>query len=72
MKAETWFTPEEAVAAKLADSVIEANTQRPKAKFDLSAFARAPLQPEPAPAKPDPAAVMAARQRRLAVALHCL
>lgn len=72
MKAETWFTAEEAVAAKLADSVIETNTQRPKAKFDLSAFDHAPNLPEPAPEpeQPDLGAIMAARQRRLAVALH--
>ena len=42
MAAETWFTASEAVSAGLADSVIETNTQRPKAQWDLSAYARAP------------------------------
>lgn len=79
MAEETWFTAEEAVAAKLADSVKDTNTQRPKAKFDLTAFAHAPETPEPeadeAPEtkdEPDMSAAIAAaaRQRRLAVALH--
>lgn len=48
MSAETWFTPEEAVEAGLADSVSEENTQRAKNLWDLSAFT-AP----PAPAAPD-------------------
>jgi ATP-dependent Clp protease, protease subunit len=48
MRAETWFTPEEAVAAGLADAVNDENTQRPKAQWDLSAFLRAPeVTPEP-------------------------
>jgi hypothetical protein len=42
MRAETWFTPEEAVAEGLADEVKADNTQRPKAKWDLSAFTHAP------------------------------
>ncbi len=84
MRAETWFTAEEAVAAKLADAVTEGNTQRASAKWDLSAFLNAPApEPEPAPA-PKPAAVaqvpapepektaapaIAARQRILAARL---
>ncbi|MES2814458.1 MAG: head maturation protease, ClpP-related [Pseudomonadota bacterium] len=55
MRAETWFTPEEAVAAGLADSVKDENTQRPKAQWDLSAFLRAPaaaVEPEPEPVAP--------------------
>lgn len=42
MAAETWFTAEEAVAAGLADEVLAENTQRPKAKWDLSAFVNRP------------------------------
>ena len=42
MAAETWFTAQEAIAVGLADRIIEANTQRPKAKWDLSAYAKAP------------------------------
>jgi len=42
MAAETWFTAEEAVAAGLADGLVEANTQRPKTQWDLSAYAKAP------------------------------
>lgn len=41
MDAETWFTPEEAVAAKLADSIAEEKAKA-KASWDLSVFARAP------------------------------
>jgi ATP-dependent Clp protease, protease subunit len=41
MDAETWFTPEEAVTAKLADSVAEEKTKA-KAAWDLSVFAKAP------------------------------
>jgi ATP-dependent Clp protease protease subunit len=48
MDAETWFTPEEAVAAKLADAVAE---HRPKGKasalWDLSAYAKAPMAADP-------------------------
>lgn len=74
MRAETWFTPEEAVAEGLADEVKSDNTQRPKAKWDLSAFAHAPelSEPEPElepPPTPDPAPAIAARKRTLAAAL---
>lgn len=76
MRSETWFTPEEAVAEGLADEVKADNTQRPKAKWDLSAFAHAPDIPEPEPEAepepeptPDPALAIAARQRHLAAAL---
>lgn len=54
MRAETWFTPEEAVAEGLADEVKADNTQRPKAKWDLSAFANAPVLAEKAEADPEP------------------
>lgn len=47
MAAETWFTPEEAVAAGLADRVEDSNTQRPSNRWDLTAFAAAPKMPEP-------------------------
>lgn len=48
MAAETWFTAQQAVDAGLADEVITANTQRPKAQWDLSAYAAAPvMEPEP-------------------------
>lgn len=43
MDAETWFTPEEAVAAGLASSIAEATPgAQPSASWDLSAFAKAP------------------------------
>lgn len=45
MASETWFDSDEAVAARLADRVIEENAQRPSAKWDLSAYAAAPWQP---------------------------
>lgn len=45
MAAETWFTPEEAIDAGLADRVIAENTQRAAAKWDLSAYANAPTEP---------------------------
>jgi ATP-dependent protease ClpP protease subunit len=46
MAAETWFDAEEAVAAGLADRLVEGNMQRPAAKWDLSAYAAAPWVPE--------------------------
>lgn len=43
MAAETWFTPEEAIAAGLADEVAEAKSKaKAMARWDLSAFAAAP------------------------------
>lgn len=65
MRAETWFTADEAVAVGLADRVVTENTQRRAAAWDLSAFARAPAV-ETAPAAPaaDMRAVLA---RKLAV-----
>lgn len=70
MKAETWFDADEAVAAKLADRVIDANTQRANAKWDLSAFAAAPWQPrETAPEEQPPAPVAdESRARRIRMA----
>ncbi|TFL16424.1 head maturation protease, ClpP-related [Jannaschia formosa] len=49
MSAETWFDADEAVATALADRIVEENTQRPSARWDLSAFAAAPWTPAPAP-----------------------
>lgn len=79
MAAETWFTAEEALAAKLADRVIGENTQRPTAKWDLSGFENAPeiAEIEQEPVKTEPEAVeepqkpdmSALRQRQLAARL---
>lgn len=79
MAAETWLDAGEAVAAGFADRVIEENSQRPSAKWDLSAYAAAPWQPaaevEPQEdaAKPEPASLQdelrQARQRRVAARL---
>lgn len=73
MRAETWFSPEEAVAEGLADEVKADNTQRPKAQWDLSAFAHAPAvdpaEPPPAP-EPEPKTdLIATRTRQLAARL---
>jgi ATP-dependent Clp protease, protease subunit len=70
MAAETWFTADEAMAAGLADRVIETNTQRPKAQWDLSAFARAPALPEPAPSVADDMRAHRLRQVAARMALH--
>lgn len=62
MAAETWFDAEEAVGAGLADRVVEENTQRPAAMWDLSAYAAAPWQPAPEPpvaAEAEPASLQA-------------
>lgn len=49
MEDETWFTAQEALDAKFIDG-IDANTQASKqAKWNLSAYANAPAQKEPAP-----------------------
>ena len=74
MAAETWLDADEAVAAGLADRVIDANTQRPAAMWDLSAYAAAPWQPAAKePAEPAPASMQdelrQARQRRVAARL---
>lgn len=42
MAAETWFTAQEAIDAGLADALVTENTQRPKAQWNLSAYAKAP------------------------------
>lgn len=82
MAAETWYTAAEAVAAGLADRVIATSTQRAQARWDLSAFARAPVPELPLPELPlsglseDPPVVLppapdvsAMRVRQLAVRL---
>jgi ATP-dependent Clp protease, protease subunit len=82
MTAETWFTAQEAVDAGLADSVIAENNQRPKAIWDLSAYAKAPeLVAEELPAEAEEQAeeiepeapafedLRASRERQLAARL---
>lgn len=50
MDAETWFTPEEAVAAGLANAVAEpAPSKQASTSWDLSAFAKAPKVAAAAP-----------------------
>lgn len=66
MNAETWFTPEEAVAAKLADEIAAA---KPKAlkQWDLTAYAAAPaavIEPIEEPQAPDPAIEIENRKRQ--------
>jgi len=77
MAAETWFDADEAVAIGLADRVMEENTQRPAAQWDLTAYTAAPWQPAPvaqepapveAPAEPEPD-LRAMRVRKLAARL---
>lgn len=72
MAAETWFTAQEAVDAKLADSIAE-DAPQARVGWDLSAFAKAPrLEPqsaaeqttEPEPQRVDAAALL----RRLSAA----
>lgn len=55
MRAETWYTAEEAVTANLADAVVDTNTQRASAKWDLSAFMNAPVLAEEPEAVAEPA-----------------
>ena len=78
MAAETWLDADEAVAAGFADRIMQENSQRPAAKWDLSAYAAAPWQPvaeiEPQPdPEPTPASLQdelrQARQRRVAARL---
>lgn len=70
MAAETWFTAQEAVNAGLADSVLTENTQRPQAKWDLSAYAKAPAIEAADEIEADPAPDMRpVRARQLAARL---
>lgn len=65
MAAETWYTAQEAVDAGLADRIAEAETKA-SAAWDLSAFNRAPTQPQPksTPKAPEPAAATADHRAR--------
>lgn len=54
MAAETWFTADEAVAAGLADSIAGHDDTPPQARWNLSAYARAPQLLQPPAAQPDP------------------
>ena len=49
MKAETWYTADEAVKAGLANSVLSAEEAQPSNAFDLSVFAHAGRSDAPAP-----------------------
>jgi ATP-dependent protease ClpP protease subunit len=71
MAAETWLTAEEAVAMGLADRIMDGNKQRPKALWDLSAYAKAPTLPAAATIEPDQMVndMRAHRARRLAARL---
>lgn len=60
MEAETWFTAQEAVDAGFADSISE--SVKARQSWNLSAYEKAPAQPEPKPAN------VAALLRRLDVA----
>lgn len=54
MKAETWYTADEAVTAGLANSVLAAGDSAPENNFDLSVFAHAGRTDAPAPFIPAP------------------
>jgi ATP-dependent Clp protease protease subunit len=67
MKAETWFTAEEAVSAGLANS-IAADAPKAKARWNLSAYDNAPAMPElEAENTIDEAEIRAHLERRLAL-----
>lgn len=76
MAAETWLDADEAVAAGFADRIMQENSQRPVARWDLSAYAAAPWEPvaeiEPEQ-EAEPASLQdelrEARQRRVAARL---
>ncbi len=65
MKAETWFTADEAVAAHLADALFDGKTV--KGAFNLTAYDNVPraLLDDPANDEPTPDQVWAANDRRL-------
>lgn len=78
MAAETWFTADEAEAAKLTDGTVDerADALAARSRFDLSAYRNTPaaLRGAIAP-EPDTAAALAAqrewlRERQAAVAAH--
>lgn len=68
MRAETWFTPAEAVAEGLADEALPETRAKPAASalaaFDVSAYGRAPAVPPPPAAEP-PVDLKAAQRRRV-------
>lgn len=57
MSAETWFTPDEAMALRLADGLADDEAQGVAARWDLTAFANAPAiaEAEPVPVVEPPA-----------------
>ena len=55
MAAETWFTAEEALEKGFADSISSSEEPDPQARWNLSAYTRAPALPHdsrPSPGKP--------------------
>lgn len=69
MAAETWFTASEAVAVGLADEAIS-DGPKASARWDLSAYAKAPLadaEPAPAPTANDNAHRIRAHAARMAL-----
>lgn len=49
MTAETWFTAKEAVDAGFADRLAETADPKAQARWDLSAYSKAPKRQEPSP-----------------------
>lgn len=69
MQAETWYTAEEAVAAKFIDSI--STSPKVKAEWDLTAYANAPAPAEPEIANLATEDHRARQQQRIAM-LACL
>jgi ATP-dependent Clp protease protease subunit len=76
MAAETWFTAEEALANGFADAIAETAQPDAQARWNLSAYTRAPAlphdsrpEPSPAPAPKVAKAPVAALLRKLDVAM---
>ena len=63
MDAETWYSAEDAVAAKFADSIDEG--KKASAKWDLSAYNKAPKLNAPDPSEITAAQLHATLERRL-------
>lgn len=67
MRAETWFTPAEAVAEGLADEALPETRAKPAASalaaFDVSAYDRAPPAPAVTPPAEPPAPTLSAHDR---------
>ncbi len=66
MDAETWFTADEAVAAGMADA-LEGSAPKAMNRWNLSAYDRAPVMPEPQNNDVDDAEVRAHLERRLSL-----